>query len=400
MKSRLFVLIACALAILIPATARSAAPPRTFILDPAKIARKREDIRANDPRLAPALEKLKRAADAALTVGPFSVVHKKVTPPSGDKHDYMSYAPYWWPDRDKPGGLPYIRRDGEHSPDVQESSDRAELGRMIDSVETLALAYYFTGDEKYAEHARTLMRAWFIDPATRMNPSFEFAQAIRGRNTGRCYGLIDSHAFTRLIDAVGLLAESKAWTPDDDRALHAWFDKFLHWMLDTEMGRDEASRKNNHGTYYDVQVADYALFLGQPELARKVLNEARAKRIAQQIEPDGRQPLELARTKSWGYSLANLRGLMKLATLGDRVGIDLWHYQTDDGRSIRAAVEFLAPFSLDQKAWPYQQIEGFSPKLLYPLLRQAAEKYPDASFSSRASRLSLSPSDRENLMPL
>jgi hypothetical protein len=389
--------VACGLAILYAAPARSADAPRVFLLDAKHMSQTREKVRAGDPHLAPALEQLKQDADAALPVGPFSVMHKKLTPPSGDKHDYMTFAPYWWPDPSKPDGLPYIRRDGETNFALTTISDRSELDRMVDNVETLALAYYFTGDEKYAARAGTLLRAWFIDPATRMNPHFKYAQAIRGVNTGRGIGLIEGSVLPRFIDALGLLADSKSFTLEDDQALQRWFDQLLRWMLDTEQGRDEDQQKNNHGTFYDVQVASYALYLGQPEVARKVLEAARERRIAVQIEPDGQQPLELARTKAWGYSVGNLRGLMHLATLGERAGIDLWQYKTPDGRSIRAAVEFLVPFSLDQQKWPYQQITTFSPERLHPLLREAAAKYPDAPFAKRAEKLPLDKTDRENL---
>jgi hypothetical protein len=269
---------------------------------------------------------------------------------------------------------------------------------MVDTVETLALASYFTGDEKYAAHARKLLRAWFIDADTRMNPSFQFAQAVRGRDSGRGLGLIESQCLPRLVDAVGLLAESKTWTPDDDRELRRWFDQFLKWMLETEMGRDEDDAKNNHGTYYDVQVASYAFYLNRPELARKVLETARSKRIALQIEPDGSQPLELERTNAWGYSCGNLHGLMKLAALGEHADVDLWNYQTDDGRSIRAAIEFLVPYGLDHKKWPYQQIGGFAADRLHPLLRDAAAKYPKAAFAARIKKLPLKSNDRENLI--
>jgi hypothetical protein len=231
-----------------------------------------------------------------------------------------------------------------------------------------------------------------------MNPHFRYAQAVRGRDTGRGFGLVESHCFAELVDAVGLLAQSQAWTAEDDQALKAWFDEFLHWMLDTEMGRDEDAAENNHGTYYDVQVASYALFLDRPELARKVLVAARTKRIASQVEPDGSQPQELARTNAWGYSCGNLHGFMKLATLGEHVDVDLWNYQTEDGRGILAAIEFLVPYGLDHKKWPYEQIGGFSAGRCYPLLRDAAAKYPEASFTDKIKKVPLKLTDRENLI--
>src|SRR5262249_4414420 len=150
-----------------------------------------------------------------------------------------------------------------------------------------------------------------------------YAQAIRGVNTGRGLGLIESRLFTKVIDAVGLLAGSQAWTGDDDAALRQWFTTYLDWVLTSEHGREEAIAKNNHGTYYDIQVVMFALFLDKTDLAKEVVEQAKTKRIAVQIEQDGRQPLELARTKAWGYSLGNLSGLMTLARLGEHVDVDL-----------------------------------------------------------------------------
>jgi hypothetical protein len=363
------------------------AAPSAFLADANQLQAVRQRLDNGDKDLAPALAQLERDAIQALTAGPFSVMNKKSPPPSGDKHDYMSQAPYYWPNPATSNGLPYVRRDGERNPDAYGNSDRLAVGELADKVETLALACYFKRDEAYAARAALLLRAWFLDPATRMNPNFQFAQAILGVNTGRGTGLIESRAFVRVVDAVGLLAESKAWTGTDQRGLQTWFAKFLQWMLESEHGRDEAAAKNNHGTYYDVQVASFALFLGKPELAASILQAARQKRIAIQIEPDGRQPLELVRTKSWGYSVGNLSGLMSLATLGERVGVDLWHYETPDGRSIGKALDYLAPFALGERQWPHQQLGGVSKEALFPLLRQAAEHLPDRKVQAWLARI-------------
>jgi len=362
------------------AVPQSLSAPRVFLLDADQLQRIQKRIRDGDRTLEPALKKLEQDARKALSAGPFSIIGKERTPPSGDKHDYLSQAPYFWPNPKTANGLPYIRRDGERNPEINKITDHRSLDQLESSVETLALAYYFKSGEAYAAKAMQLLRTFFLDPTTRMNPNLQYAQFIPGVNTGRGIGLIETRGLTRVVDAIGLLEESKSLTEADQHGLQDWFGKFLQWMLESKNGREEAAAKNNHGTYYDVQVVSFALFLGKKDLALRVLQEARQKRIATQIEPDGRQPLELARTKAWSYSNGNLDGLMQLATLGERVGVDLWNYQTSDRRSIRKAFDFLIPIALGQGKWNYQQLGGLEPQTLFPLMRRAAEIYRDKQY--------------------
>jgi len=319
----------------------------------------------------------------ALSQDTYTVVSKAKTPPSGSKHDYMSQAPYWWYDPAKPGGIPYVRRDGEHNPEVDKITDHANMSRMIDEVVMLV----DQGDEESTKRAALLLRTWFLDPATRMNPNLNFAQYIPGVNNGRGTGIIETAGFTRLLPAVEKLKECKAWTHRDRLDLDLWFSQYLQWLLESPNGKEEASAKNNHGSWYDAQVAAIALFTGQKELAQRVISQARVKDIARQIEPDGQQPLELARTKGFSYSVFNLEALFTLASLGDQVGVDLWNYRTSDGRRLRKAVDWLIPFATGQKKWEHDQIVDVNMDSFKRLLVKASEVYHDLGYAAAAEHL-------------
>lgn len=360
------------------------ARPRYFGASPGALAQSKARLAADDAALRPALDALIERADQALKVKPPSVTHKTKPGASGDLHDYASQAPYFWPDPNSSNGLPYIARDGRVNPESRTAaSDQARVELLGETVENLALAYYFTGKEAYAAHAARCLRVWFLDSATRMNPNMNQAQAVPGKNTGRGIGIIEAGGIIEAADAAGLLAGSPSWPAKDDAALRAWGAEFLDWLLTSKNGRDEAGQKNNHGTLYDVRVSRLALALGRQEVARQVIEGAKNKRIALHIEPDGSQPAELRRTKSFNYSRLNLRGLCALATLGQWVEVDLWRYGTADGRSIRQALEFMLPYvQTPPKEWPYQQIVSINRSELAGAFRQAAVAYGELRYEA------------------
>jgi hypothetical protein len=367
---------------------RSAAPaaPPVLLLDGAHLAAARARLRAGDERLRAAVARLEADAQKALAIGPLSVMDKLVSPPSGDKHDYMSQAPYWWPNPDTADGLPYIRRDGDRNPDISRISDRDNLGRLAGAVSTLGLAFYMTGREEYAAHARRLVRVWFLEPATRMNPHLRFGQGIPGITDGRGIGIIETRLLTDLVDGVLLVDGSRAWTDEDAAGLKAWMREYVTWLVESPHGQEEARNGNNHETWYDVQVATFALYAGDEDLARNTLLQSR-ERIGRQIEPDGRQPRELERTRAWDYSIFNLSAFLHLAALGDRLGVDLWNHRTSDGRSLRQALDFLVPFATGARRFEEAQITEFRAGALYPLLRRAAIGWQAPRYRELAERI-------------
>src|SRR5712692_3717424 len=196
---------------------------RVFLLDAKQLQLTRQRIQAGDKNVAPAWAQLEREARKALSAGPTSVISKETVPPSGDKHDYMSQAPYFWPDPKSPNGLPYIRRDGERNPEINKITDHRSLDQLESSVETLALAYYFKGDEAYAVKATQLLGVFFLDPATRMNPNLQYAQFIPGVNTGR--GKLAADNIRKTLDTYPRTKDGGFWHANTtSRQWQLWAD--------------------------------------------------------------------------------------------------------------------------------------------------------------------------------
>ncbi len=395
-------LVLISLLALVAVCATAAEPtPRYFSAKPGALAKSKEQLAAGDKTLAKALKKLVRDADKALAEAPPSVMSKEKLPPSGDKHDYMSIAPYFWPNPETKDGLPYLRHDGKVNPESRDpkANDSPAIKVMGDNVETLALAYYFTGNETYAEGAAKVARVWFLDPATRMNPHLNYAQAIMGVNDGRGTGILEAIHISVAADALGLLAESKAWPKADQQALKEWLSTYHDWLIQSDPGNDEHNAKNNHGTFYDVQAVRIAIVLGRDDSAKRMLEEAKQRRIAVQIEPDGKQPLELDRTTSFSYSRFNLEALTELATLGEHVGVDLWNFTTEDGRSIRKAIDYMLPYAnVPPKPWPLEQIKDKHESEFMPIFRQATLVFGGDAYEAVITKYEDSPSKRFQLL--
>lgn len=327
-------------------------------------------------------KKIIKDADKLLTQNIQTVVDKEMTPPSGTKHDYMSAGRYWWPDPTKKDGLPYIRKDGVVNREI-DNLDRAPLSKMCSSVEALSLAFYLSKDERYAKKAVENLRCWFLDDKTKMNPNMNFGQTIPGHNNGkgRGEGIIDTYSFVEMLDAIELLDKSIAYSSTDKIGLKKWFSDYLNWMLTSPIGDEEYKAKNNHGTAFDVQATRYALFTNNREVAKRFISEFPTRRLFTQIETDGKQPLELARTTALGYSIFNLIHIMDMCKMANTLQIDLIHTTSNDGRNIGKAVEYLSQFSgKTSEEFPYKQIKEWDVKqkelawLIYRFEKQSGDQ--------------------------
>ncbi|HWZ32314.1 MAG TPA: alginate lyase family protein [Bryobacteraceae bacterium] len=285
------------------------------------------------------------AANAYLREQPVTITAARSSRSAGGLHDFFSEGDYWWPDPNHPGG-PFIQRDGMSNPG-NFVEHRRYLMRLSMQVPALAAAWKVTGDARYARHAARHLRAWFIAPATRMNPNLQYAQAISGRFTGRGTGIIDTIHLVEVARAIEILPLS----PADFDGVKNWFAEYADWMMTHPYGIDERDAKNNHGTCWVMQVAAFAHLAGDAERLEYCRVRFKTVLIPNQMAADGSFPLELQRTKPYGYSLFNLEAMAAIAQLLSTSQDDLWRFQLPDGRGLRRAVAYMFPYIRTKTAW-------------------------------------------------
>ena len=363
--------------------------PKTLAIDGQVLQKNFELIKANDTDKVKALTSLLKKADKlVLEAKTYSVMDKKQVPPSGDKHDYMSTGPYWWPDPSKPDGLPYIRKDGQRNPTYYDITDSQEIDKVEDGTLTLALAYYFTKENKYASFAAKLLKTWFLDSATRQKPHLNFGQGIPGLNTGRGTGIIETRDLFRVCDAALLIQNTIDWNSKDHEELKKWFSEYLTWMIESPIGKDEADSNNNHGTFFSEQVIAFALFSNRLDVAVNEI-EVFKNRMESQLKSDGSQPHELERTKSWNYVNMNLYGYFLIAKLAENCNVSLWNQQISEGKNMKNALDWIIPYLKNEKKWEYEQIQKIGYEETIKILKLAAKKYSNPEYDNLAKTIDL-----------
>ena len=290
-----------------------------------------------------------QAANRYLAEAPITITASHSPRSAGGLHDFFSEGDYWWPDPANPDG-PYIQRDGMSNPGNFVEHRRA-LMRLSVQVPALVAAYTLTHDSQYARHAAEHLRAWFITPATRMNPNLQYAQAIHGRVTGRGTGIIDTIHLVEVARAIEKLRGAPGWTPADDAGVRDWFRAYEAWMTTHPYGIAERDAKNNHATCWVMQVAAFAHLTGDHALMDEARTRFETVIVPNQIAADGSFPEELRRTKPYGYSLFNLEAMATIAEILSTPDDNLWTYERD-GRGLARALAFMVPYIRDKHAWP------------------------------------------------
>jgi hypothetical protein len=315
--------------------------------------------------------KVTAGAKEAMSARIIFIVDRPEPSPTGDAHDYVSFARYYWPNPDTPSHLPFVRRDGRSNDAQVALGDEPRLDAMIDNVGKLALGWAVLHREDCARRAGEWLRGWFVDPATLMHPNLDRGQIALGLddNRGRGEGILDARGFIGLVDALRMLHGSPALGASDEAALRAWFGHYLEWMLTSRVGNAEHAAPNNHGSWFLAQSIAIARYAGRDDIARMLASEDLG-RIARQIEPDGAQPLELARTNSLDYSVFNLTAQVLVARLAKGLGVDLFHYTAPNGASLAKAAEYLRPYNRAPEKWPGGEIRKVEPGFLDEILAE------------------------------
>jgi hypothetical protein len=341
----------CSASALLTLPATAAPDDRLILVTAAQARRMRQDA-------GPAAEAVRANTDAALAAGPWSVTTHRPKDVTAGPNDYYSEGPYWWPDPKNPGG-PYIRKDGRRNPD-RFVGNRNDLGNMCTAVLALGMGGFLLGDRRCGEHAAMVLSTWFVDARTRMNPNLEYGQAVRGVNTGRGTGIIDTVSLIHTAQGIALLDAAGMLDSKLSAGVHQWFADYLKWMTTSRKGLDEKKSGNNHATWWTAQAAAYATLTGNEAAKKMAWDHYREYLVPTEIRPDGSCPREEARTNSLGYSTMNLDAFATLCRIAQTNGVDLWRYRAPGAGSVETAFRYLLPYVQHPETWKKEQISKFN----------------------------------------
>lgn len=287
----------------------------------------------------------------ALQQLPITVTAEMSPRSAGGKHDFYSEGDYWWPNPASPDS-PYIQKDGLTNPG-NFVAHRLAMIRFSRIIGALASAYKITGNDKYVKHALLHLKAWFTNSETLMNPHLLYAQAIKGRFTGRGIGIIDTIQFLEVAQGVLVMEDADLFDKKVLSGIKKWFSAYLTWLTTHQYGKDEMNALNNHGTCWVMQVASFAKLTGNRQLMNFCRDRYKNLLLPKQMAADGSFPLEVKRTKPFGYSLFNLDAMTMICQILSDNGQNLWNYQTENGKSIRKGITYLYPYVANKSKWPF-----------------------------------------------
>ena len=352
--------------------AQSTDKPATISFAYSDLLEIRKNIKKSNYHVA--YKNLLAVADKILAKTPAKVTDGDM-PPTGDRHDFYTIGKFSWPNPNTPDGMPYIRGDGKYNQEA--FGDRYDLTRFqqtVNDINMLTLAWFYSQNEKYAAKASELLKIWFVDPATRMNPNMNCASALPGVYNGMAAGIIFTVFLIEMTDHVQMLRLSQSWDKASDEALKTWFNAYKDWLRTSTFGIEEKAAKNNHGTWYAAQVLAYSLLTGKQDSTATAFEQAKQK-VQIQITPGGELPLEMKRVEGFHYFIYGLKAFNVLANGFEQYGYNLWSYKTPDGKSIELPYRFILPYVTGEKSWTTGGVQKVHPGELIRMIKQADARY-------------------------
>lgn len=344
-----------------------------------------------DPRVEPYILSMIETSSKYFNDNKYDIVtDKKRVAPSKDPRDYISLSRYWWPDPEIKGGVPYIRHDGKSNPELEEY-DYRKITLLENVSTTLGVLYFLTSDERYAKRLSEILKSFFLDPVTGMNPNMIYAQHVPGMEILRGTGILDARSIAGTLNGALLIEGSPHWSSSDKAALQDWIKTFLYWMQYSTQGQLEMKAANNHGLWYDVIRMGLYYYLGDNQTVNQIIKESLFDRLEKQQDKDGSFPHELTRTLGLSYTTFVLDAFYEAAFIAAKTGVDIWNYTTPGGKSLIKGIEFARPYFLDPAKWPFQQISPYEKDRGAMALYIAGKKFMREDYINESGKIGFTP---------
>ena len=269
--------------------------------------------------------------------------------------------------------------------------NQEDFRSLVQNCTMLTLASYFSDDNSYADHAVSIIKEWFLDQNTKVNPSKVFTEAT--------HRLLKTTYVYTLFDSLRLLRKKGRFSEDEWHGLQRWFTQVMEAMDQSARAwRLGYTSKDHIGLYYDIQYSSIAAFINNSTQMYKTIQDSIA-RLYEHVAPDGTLHNEITKKSCESNQIFALAGWQTMDRMASKLGIDLWNQAIDDSdkysRLCRTMVTTISYLS----ARPRLLCEGPEPsdeRIWWPLIHGTIQHCPTEMFQGYSSEWFLQKSAPES----